>query len=81
MNRIDLDELTIELFEKGISINIDKHSDQYTVELVYNKTNETIGVAKDLSPEKALSTIIRNLSFEKINKDNVLDFFDGLSKL
>ena len=81
--RIDTEELLIELHKKGIDTEITPKQGKITVELTNTGDNTTIGVAKDETLEKALSTIIRRLVDDsKMLKEqtNILPF-NGLSRL
>lgn len=78
--RLDTEELFVELFQRGVDVEITPQQGRITVELTNTNDNAIIGVASDETLEKALSTIIRRLaddskSFKEINK------FDGLSRL
>lgn len=75
-------QLLMELFEKGIDTEITPNNGLITVELTNIKDNSIIGVAKDETLEKALSTIIRKLvdDSKKLKKSNIIPF-NGLSRL
>lgn len=75
--------LLMELFEKGIDSDISTKAGKITIELTNRQDNTIIGVAKDETLEKALSTIIKRLvddSKRLKETSNVLPF-EGLTKL
>ena len=79
-NKIDTEELMIELFEMGISIDI-KENNGIIVELINKKDTNVIAVVKADTIEKALSTIIRRLTDDSKNYKEVINSYKGLSNL
>ena len=80
--QINENQLLMELFEKGIDTEITPNNGLITVELTNVKDNSIIGVAKDETLEKALSTIICRLvdDSKQLKKSNIIPF-NGLSRL
>jgi hypothetical protein len=66
-NRIDTEELLIELYEIGIDTVITANHKGFTIEFVSLQDNTILATAKGSTVERALTNIIKNLILD-VNK-------------